>query len=202
MIRKARPYSAALLFAFTAQLSGGCGPRRVDVALPPHSQRWVLSPSAIASLSSDHDTRGLPADIRLGDPFGRSALYLKFPNDWTEHGRVLQAFLTLTPSDGAVSPDAPIGVEAWRVKSEWQPEQLHVWSDKPELGPPYARSELPSTPARELLIDVSELVRFAASDPKRDFGLALLTRGGQGAAMAFTSGVSGGKGPQLDVYLR
>jgi hypothetical protein len=199
--QNARAWWTTLRIVLVALVSSGCGPRRVDAALPPNSLRWALSPSAIASLSSDHDTLGVPAEIRLGDPLGRSALYLKFPNDWRQQGRILQAFLTLTPSDGAVSDDSPISVEAWRIKSDWQPAQLHAWSDKPELGPPYARCDVPSTPPRALRIDVSELVRFAASDPQRDFGLALLSRGGQGRGMAFASGMSGGHAPELDVYL-
>ncbi len=202
MSQNTRAWWATRLFVFFAVVSSGCGPRRITAALPPSRLRWVLSPSAIASLSSDHDTLGVPAEIRLGDPLGRSALYLKFPNDWSQHGLIRQAFLTLTPSDGAVSDDSPISVEAWRVKSDWQPEQLHAWSDKPELGPPYARCDIPSTPPRALRIDVSELVRFAASDPQRDFGLALLSRGGEGRGLAFTSGMSGGNAPELDVYLR
>jgi hypothetical protein len=180
-------------------LLGSCRPH-TDAALPSNTTRWVFSPSALASLSSDHDTLGAPAQIRLGDPFGRSALYLKFPNDWSERGRAVQAFVTLTPSEGATSDALPISVEAWRVKSDWQPEELHAWSDKPELAPPSASTTIRNAPARELRIDVTELVRFAIQNPERDFGLALLTRSGSGQGAVFATGMAGGNAPQLEIY--
>jgi hypothetical protein len=199
MSRRSRACGALIWFAL-APLSG-CQPPHADAAPHLNSARWVLTPSAIASLSSDHDTLALPEEIRLGDPFGRSALYLKFPKDWREHGRAEQAVLTLTPSDAAASDSSAISVEAWRVRSDWQPEELRAWSDKPELAPPSASTSITSAPPRELRIDVTDLVRFAAQNPERDFGLALLTRSGAGQGAAFATGMAGGNAPRLEIYV-
>lgn len=198
MIRSARASCAALI-VFTALPLSSCQPRHAAAARQANVTRWVLTPSAIASLSSARDTQGVPEEIRLGDAFGRGALYLKFPNHWRDHGRPLRAVLTLTPTRDASSDALTISVEAWRVKSDWQPEELRAWSDKPELGPPSASASITSAPPRELRIDVTQLVRFAAQNPERDFGLAVLARGGPGQGAAFTTGMAGGSAPRLEI---
>ena len=200
MRRGARLTCCALLLA-QASCSLGGRQQRGGAAFQSGTTRWVVTPSAIASLSSGRDTRGVPEVILLGDPFGRSALYLKFPKAWREHGRARTAFLTLTPSSGATSDDATISVEVWRVKTDWQPEQLQSWHDKPELGPPYAHRDVTCAPARELRIDITELVRFAAENPERDFGLALLANGGSQRGSAFATGMTGDAAPRLEVYV-
>lgn len=199
MIRYARS-AWALVFALAFGPLNSC--RRQPADPPPRSSaRWVLTPTAIASLSSTRQTRGLPEEIRLGEPFGRNLLYLKFPSDWSAKGRAARAFLTLVLSDGVASDPAPISVEVWRVRSDWAPEELRTWSDKPDLGPPFARAAISAAPARELRIDVTDLLRFATASPERDFGFALLTRGGSGSGAAFSTGVAGGAAPRLEVYV-
>ncbi|MES1175404.1 MAG: DNRLRE domain-containing protein [Myxococcales bacterium] len=143
----------------------------------------------------------MPERICFGDPFGPSALYLKFPSGWNARGRAVKAFLTLTPSDAAASDASTISVTAWRVRSDWQPGELRTWSDKPELAPPFASRAITSAPPRELRIDVTELARFAAENPERDFGIALVSRGGAGRGAPFATGMAGGVAPRLEVYV-
>ncbi|HEY3667476.1 MAG TPA: hypothetical protein VGL19_15825, partial [Polyangiaceae bacterium] len=81
-------------------------------------------------------------------------------------------------------------------------EQLVSWSDKPELGPPYARARVESSSATQQRIDVTELVRFAAKHPELDFGIAVLGRTGSGHGTTFSTGIGGGLAPRLEVYAR
>lgn len=190
-----------------ALLSSSCAHPKFELSKKPVRQRIVSSPSSIAFLSSDRERSGLSGEIRFGGPLGRSALYLKFPNEWrssvrTAEGNPRQAFLTLSPREGSAVSDSPLTLEAWRVSADWQPNQLQRWSAKPSLAPPYARAIVTSSPARELRIDVTELVRFAAENPERDFGIAVIASGSDGPGATFSSGFADGIAPHLEVYLR
>lgn len=164
--------------------------------------RLVSSPSSIAFVSSAQVHRGVGGDIRFGGALGRSALFLKFPGEWRGRGIAQRAFLTLSPREGSAPSDAPLTLEAWRVGVDWRPQDLQHWSDKPSLAPPYARTKVTSSPARELRIDVTELMRFAAENPERDFGIAVIASGSQGPGATFSSGLAGGTAPHLEIYLR
>ena len=96
----------------------------------------------------------------------------------------------------------PVRVEVRRVRSRWQPGALHAWSDKPELAPPYATAVISSSPARTLRINITELLRFAANNPDLDEGLALIAPSGTGHGATFSTGMSGGAAPRLEVYTR
>jgi len=165
-------------------------------------ERLVSAPSSIAFVSSDRVANGLSGEIRFGGPLGRSALYLKFPNDWRARGIPRQAFLTLSAREGSAINDAPLTLEAWRVSADWQPEALRHWSDKPSLAPPYARTRFSASPAQDLRIDVSELLRFAAQNPEREFGIAVIASSSEGPAATFSTGLAGGRAPRLELYLQ
>ena len=183
-------------------LSAGCARPKSAPSAPLVPQRLVSSPSSVAFVSSDREASGLNGDIRFGGPLGRSALYLKFPTEWRSRGIPRQAFLSLSPREGSAVSDAPLTLEAWRITADWQAQQLRRWSDKPGLAPPYARTKVTFSPAREVRIDVTELVRFAAENPERDFGIAVIASGSDGPGATFSSGFAGGQAPHLELYLR
>jgi len=164
--------------------------------------RLVSAPSSIAYLSSERAASGLSGEIRFGGPLGRSALFLKFPGDWRAHGVPRRAFLTLSAREGSASSATPVTLEVWRLASDWQPRTLQHWSDKPSLAPPYARIQITASPAQDTRIDISEIVHFAAENPEREFGLAVIANGSDGPAKSFSSGLAGGQAPRLELYLR
>ena len=177
-----------------------CAPKR-DIELA-NTKRLVSTPTSIAALTSASDSAALPAEITFGGSHGRSALYLQFPVDFASNGMPLKAFIALSPRADASTDATPIVVEAWRVNAAWQAAQLRTWADKPPLAPPYARTEIGSSPVHELRIDVTELVRFATQNPTLDFGFALLGRGGSGHGASFATGIDAGNAPRLEVYVR
>jgi hypothetical protein len=164
--------------------------------------RLVSTPSSIACLSSDRAASGLSSEIRFGGPFGRSALYLKFPDEWRARGMPRRAFLTLSAREGSASSATPVTLEVWRINADWQPRRLRHWSDKPSLAPPHARIQITSSPAQDARIDVSEIVHFAAQNPEREFGIAVIASGSEGPGAAFATGLAGGQAPRLELYLR
>ncbi|MEP7049731.1 MAG: DNRLRE domain-containing protein [Pseudomonadota bacterium] len=189
---------ALLLIATSAWCA--CAPgRSVELA---SSKRVISTPIKIAELTPASDSATLPAEITFGGSHGRSALYLEFPTDFAAYGTPLQAFITLSPRESASPEATPVLVEAWRVTAAWQAAELRTWSDKPPLAPPYALERFTGSPAHELRIDVTELVRFAAQNPTLNFGFVLLSRGGAGRGASFTTGMSGGNAPRLEVYVR
>ena len=62
--------------------------------------------------------------------------------------------------------------------------------------------DLAATPARVLRIDVTEVVRGWAKDRKRYHGLALIANGTSDTGACFTSGLTWGQGPRLQIFLR
>jgi hypothetical protein len=191
------------LLASGALLLDACGARAASVnTVPDTSERVVATPSQIAVLSQGHATTGVPGDVTFGDASGRSALYLEFPPEWRAHGAPLEGFIALEPRDGETPDAEPVTIEVWRIRSAWEPNALHAWSDKPELGPPVAHAVISSAPGRTLRIDVSELLCFAANHPALAHGMAVLARGGSGHGASFATGMSGGSAPRLEVYTR
>jgi hypothetical protein len=198
--RFAHAWAGALLVSVSVSACGA--PSGAFDAIPDASQRLVATPSSVAVLSQAHTTTGLPSEVTFGDASGRSALYLEFSPEWRAHGAPLKGFVALEPRLGEARDAEPVTVEVWRVRSAWQPRSLHTWSDKPELGPPFARAVISSSPAHGLRIDITELLRFAADNPAIDHGIALIARGGSGHGASFATGIGGGSAPRLEVYTR
>ena len=182
--------------------AAGCARISREPSAGSARERWVNTPSAIAFVASERAVSGLSSEFRFGGPRGRSALFLKFPSEWRARGIPERAFLTVSAREGSASSDLPVTLEAWRVSADWQPRTLQRWSDKPSLAPPYARAKVSSSPAQDLRIDISELVRFAAQNPERDFGVALIGSGSAGPGASFNSGLAGGRAPTLELYFR
>jgi hypothetical protein len=188
-----------LLLLATFALSGCAQKRDVELA---GTTRLVSTPTSIVALTPASHSPALPADINFGGSRGRSALYLKFPADFASYGTAQKAFITLSPRADAAVDATPVAVEAWRVNADWEAADLSTWSDKPPLAPPYSSAEVTAAPARDLRIDVTELVRFAVQNPDLNFGFALLGRGGTGHGASFDTGISAGNAPRLEVYVR
>jgi len=173
-----------------------------QAAPAPANVRWVATPSALAALWSDHESHGVPSEIGFGGAFGQSVLLLKFPDDWRARGVPLKAFIALSPRESAAQADPPLELEVWRVEDDWQPLNLRTWSDKPGLALPRARAPGSVANGEELRIDVTELLRFAAEHPLREFGFAIIGRPSAGHGAHFATGMSGGRSPRLELYLR
>ena len=183
-----------------ALAASACARANPEPAAQTARERWETAPSRIAFITSERESRGLSAEIRFGGPLGRSALLLQFPNEWRARGVPRRAFLRLSPRAGSASAETPVTIEAWRISGPWQ-ATLRSWSEKPSLAPPYARADVSPSPSQELRLDVSEIVSYAARNPEREFGIAVIASGGDGPGATFSSGFAGGRAPRLELYL-
>jgi len=196
-----KAWRAGIIVALTIA-SSACSRATRSSAARVAPLRMVCAPSGMAYVSTAGDASGLKGDLRFGGPLGRSAVYLKFSAEWRARGIPEQAFLTLFARESSASTDAPVTLEVWRINADWQPRTLRHWSAKPSLAPPYARTRVTASPAQDVRIDVTELVRFAAQNPERDFGIGVISSGGEGPGVSFSSGLAGGLAPRLELYSR
>ena len=170
------------------------------------TDRIVLEPVGAGVVSQSGHETGLPAAVTFGSrALGRTTLYLAFPLDNRPRHRIISAFVLLEPISGTPVDRHEIEVEAWRIRSAWQPASLGK-SSEPGLGLPKGAGIVRAAPRQTLRIDVTELVRYL-DDPTlqgsgRDHGLALTAAAGAGHGASFATGAGPGRGPRLEIYFR
>jgi hypothetical protein len=185
-------------------LVGRCHPNDVSPS-PADTQRVLLSPKDLAVLAS-RGTSGagtdLPAVIALGrEGEGNLVVLLRFAATWRDDSDVVSAFLLLDPLEGAVPPSSTIPVEIARILDPWSPSTVS-WGRQPRLALPEAATVVRPQPPRPLRIDVTEMVRAWKQRRGDDHGIALLTAARDPFGSSYSTGVTGGIGPRLEVYVR
>jgi hypothetical protein len=93
-----------------------------------------------------------------------------------------------------------MALEVAHVLAPWKSSELSG-GKRPKLGIPMRAGETSVTPVRPLRIDVTEIVRAWAKHRKRYHGLAVMAAGNSPTGACFTTGLTGGDGPRLSVYL-
>jgi hypothetical protein len=183
---------------------GRCRPGSSTPA-PVESRRLVLLPDAAAVVSSAGPSGGgnaLPETLSLGrNASGSVSLLLHFAVPIAERGEVAAAFLILDPLAGASQPGSAVPLQIARILDPWRPETVS-WGRHPQLDlPEKAGAVGPSllAPAR---IDVTHLVRAWAERRPDDHGIAILAYASDPFGATFSLGITEGKGPRLEVYVR
>ncbi|WP_136919692.1 hypothetical protein [Polyangium aurulentum] len=183
---------------------GRCRPNGGAPA-PVESRRLVLLPDAAAVVSSAGPSGGgdaLPETLSLGrSASGSVSLLLHFAVPIAERGEVAAAFLILDPLAGAPQPGGAVPLQIARILDPWRPETVS-WGRHPQLDlPEKAGAVGPSllAPAR---IDVTHLVRLWAERRPDDHGIAVLADASDPFGATFSLGITEGKGPRLEVYVR
>lgn len=172
---------------------------------PIESRRLVLMPDAAAVVSSSGPSGGggeLPEALAFGrSASGAVSLLLHFSVPIVERGEVAAAFLVLDPLAGAPQPGSAVPLEVARILDPWRPETVS-WGRHPQLDlPEKAGAVGPSllAPAR---LDVTHLVRAWAERRPDDHGIAVLASATDPFGATFSLGISEGRGPRLEVYVR
>lgn len=172
---------------------------------PIESRRLVLMPDAAAVVSSSGPSGGggeLPEALAFGrSASGAVSLLLHFSVPIVERGEVAAAFLVLDPLAGAPQPGSAVPLEVARIIDPWRPETVS-WGRHPQLDlPEKAGAVGPSllAPAR---LDVTHLVRAWAERRPDDHGIAVLASATDPFGATFSLGISEGRGPRLEVYVR
>jgi hypothetical protein len=166
------------------------------------TRRFVLTPAAIGVVSAELPSHPLPSAVTFGSAAeGPSALYLKFSLAWHSFKEIDNAFLLLEPMPGTAPDIADVPVVAARVASPWKPEELGFWT-QPKLAPPRARGIARSSPKTTLRVDVTEIARFLKQHRTSDHGIALKASRSATHGASYATGVSGGRAPRLELYVR
>jgi hypothetical protein len=181
--------------------TGRCAALGTEIT-PADARRVLVAPSELAVVSPRGDGSDLPAEIPLGGAVAGSIVVLmRFPTPWGNRVRVASAFLTLEPSPGAFPDADPVPVTVARVLEPWSASDVS-WGRLPRLSAPEARALATARPPRTLRIDVTSIVQRWARERTNDQGIALMSAPEATAGATYATGVSGARGPRLDVYLR
>ena len=166
------------------------------------AQRIVVAPQEMVVVARGSGDSALPAEIPLGGSARSSPIVLfRFPTPWGKRVRVARAFLTLYPAPGTVPESRPVLVSVARVLEPWSASEAS-WGRLPRLSAFEGSAYTGIGPAKALRIDVTTIVQRWALGRSADQGLALTASSDAPFGPSYATGVSGGTGPRLDVYLR
>jgi hypothetical protein len=172
------------------------------VPVAADAARVILRPADVAVLSSRGDEESVRETIALGRASnGSVVVLLRYAPSWREDAEVQGAFLVLDPLQGAPPAHAPVVVEMARVLQPWSSETA-TWARQPRLGVPERAATVHPAPPAPLRIDVTAVVKRWARRDDDDHGIALLASGDDPYGALFTTGLTSGKAPELEVYVR
>jgi hypothetical protein len=162
----------------------------------------VVAPQEMAVVARGNGDAALPREIPLGGSTRASAVVLlRFPTPWGKRVRVARAFLTLEPAPGAIAETRPVLVSVARVLEPWSASEVS-WERLPRLSAFEGDAYTGIGPVKTLRIDVTAIVQRWALGRVNDQGIALTASSGAPLGPSYATGVAGGAGPRLDVYLR
>ena len=139
--------------------------------------------------------------ITLGKRGVTETLLMRYAVELPEDAKVQRALLVLDSMPDCARRPGRIALELAHVLSPWRSAQL-TRGNQPRLDLPMRVADTTATPARPLRIDVTEVVRAWAEDRKRYHGIALIANGTSDTGACFTSGLTWGEGPRLQIFLR
>ena len=177
--------------------------RTTDTApVAADATRLVLVPADLAVISSGGEDDRLAENIALGRASaGSLVVLLRYAPTWQDGAQIEAAFVVLEPLAGAPTPYGPISVETARILEPWAAETAS-WGRQPRLAVPAAAGRVRPGPAAPLRIDVTSIVRGWSRRAEDDHGIALLSSGDDPYGAVFTTGLTSGKPPALEVYVR
>jgi hypothetical protein len=200
----AHPCPESACAAGRACVAGRC---RRDDALPAAADtlRVVLAPTDVAVVAA-HGGGGGGADLPDAVALGRAGsgsvvLLFRFAATWRDDAEVASAFLVLDPLDGAPPAASPIAFEMARILSPWRAEEVS-WGRQPRLSVPLTAGSMRARPTLPVRVDVTPIVRSFGKRSPDDHGLALLATGADAYGAVISMGVSQGRGPRLEVYIK
>jgi len=160
----------------------------------PEDLAWMSGSGIIGSAD-------LGPTITLGKRGQTETLLMRYSIELEQDARVQRALVVLDPMPDCVRRPGRIALELAHVLSPWRSAQL-TRGNQPRLELPMRLPDAAATPARPLRIDVTEVVRGWAKDRKRFHGLAIIANGTSDTGACYTSGLTWGEGPRLQIYLR
>jgi hypothetical protein len=169
---------------------------------PSNGRRLVLAPDEVAVTSSRDSAGGgnqLPAVVVLGR--GSSTLLLHFAVPVSEARDVMAAVLVLEPPRDALPPASPLPIHVARILEPWVADRVSN-GRVPSVGVPERAGVFGAGYGGAVRIDVTPIVKRWAERRSDDHGIAVVADETDAYGSAFSLGVTEGRGPRLEVYLR
>ena len=169
---------------------------------PSDGRRLVLEPDEVAVTSSQDPSGGgsrLPAVVVLGR--GSSTLLLHFAVPIDEPRNVSAAVLVLEPPRDALPPASPLPIHIAPILQSWVADDVSN-GRVPRVGVPERAGVFGSSFAGTVRIDVTTIVKRWAERRSDDHGIAVVADETDAYGSPFSLGITEGRGPRLEVYLR
>jgi hypothetical protein len=140
----------------------------------------------------------LPAVVVLGR--GSSTLFLHFAVPLNEPRDVSAAILILEPPrDGP--PGSPVPIHVAPILQSWIADDVS-YGRVPRVGVPERAGVFGGSFAGAVRIDVTTMVKRWAERRSSDHGIAVVADETDAYGSPFSLGITEGRGPRLEVYLR
>jgi len=173
-------------------------------ASPSDALRVVLPPAdvAVVSLRGGGGGPDLPDAVAVGRAAsGTVVMFFRFEATWRDDAEVSSAFLVLEPMEGSPPPVGAITFQMARIVEPWRAAVVSP-GRQPRLAVPLVAGTMRARPSLPLRVDVTPLVRAWSRREPDDHGIALLARGDDAYGAVVSMGVSQGRGPRLEVYVK
>jgi hypothetical protein len=169
---------------------------------PTDGHRLVLAPDGVA-VTSSRDLAGgstqVPAVVVLGR--GASSLFLHFAVPISDAREVTAAVLILEPPRDALPPASPLPLQIAPILDPWTPDNVSN-GRLPSLGVPEHAGVFAGSFGGIVRIDVTSFVKRWAERDEDDHGLVISADDTDAYGSSFSLGITEGRGPRLEVYLR
>lgn len=169
---------------------------------PSDGRRLVLAPDGIAVTSSKDASGGgsqAPAVVVLGR--GASTLYLHFAVPISDPRDVTAAVLVLEPPRDALPPASPTPIHIASILDPWTANDVSN-GRIPSVGVPERAGVFAGSFGGIVRIDVTTIVKHWAEREDDEQGLAIMADETDAYGSTFSLGMTEGRGPRLEVYLR
>ena len=164
-----------------------------------------FEPEAYVLLRDTEDAEpaeGAREAIVLGGPeHPATIMLLRFAVKLPDQAEIQSALLVLDALPKCGGRPGKISLELAHVLSAWEPQAVS-FNRRPELSIPMKAATAHATPPRPLRLDVTQLVAEWRDHRSRYHGLALLATRDSGAGACYSTGLSWGRGPRLEIYLK
>jgi uncharacterized membrane protein YgcG len=142
----------------------------------------------------------LDETIVLGQRDQPRTLLMRFAVQWPDGERLQRALLVLEPMPRCPRRPGRLRLSLAHLTEPWTSKGLSL-GRLPDRSLPMSAGSIGATPAQPLRLDVTEIVRAWDAHDKRYHGLALSAEGDSDSGACFTTGLTVGHGPRLEVYL-
>ncbi len=180
---------------------GRCRLPASNVVGSTDGRRLVLFPEASAAVSSEGPGGGnqLPAVVALGR--GSSSVFLRFAVPVDKPSDISAAFLILEPPRDALPSALPVPIHLAEILEPWRADTVSE-GRIPRVGVPERAGLIGSSSGGQIRFEVTRLVKRWAERNGDDHGIAIISDDTDAYGAAISLGVTEGRGPRLEVYVR